>query len=296
MRKVSIMSRTGALILIMLTACSTQSEPTKLSVVASIRPLALMVEQLAGDAVEVNTLLPGNADPHNTALRISERSLLEQADLVVWLGPDFEQFLRKPMASRGAEEQVILANIPELYWPADEVVDDHGHAAPGRDMHLWLNPDNGRAALLAIYDHLLALQPDLQPLLRERLDIALKSLEQTKAQIKQRLQPLAHRGFGVDHNAYGHFVSAFGLRQLAAVNDVPGQRMSAKQRHHLQQQLIEAVCFVVERPTRTNQRLAAAVKLPVVVADPLANNPELKTYSGFLSDLGDAFHRCLAMD
>lgn len=289
-----LLRRAAPLLCTLLAACSTQSEPPGLSVVASIRPLALMVEQLAGDAVQVQTLLPANADPHNMALRISERARLEKADLVVWLGPDFEQFLQKPMADRDAQAQLIIADLRGLAWPAVDADDHHDHhEAHGRDMHLWLDPENAKVAIKAIYHHLIALDPELQPRLKANLAVALEDIEQARQQISQRLQPLAGRGFGVDHNGYGHFVSAFGLHQLAAINEVPGQRMSAKQRHLLQQQLAEAKCLLVEREARSIERLAAAMQLPTVVADPLANDPKHKTYSDFLVDLGDAFYRCL---
>lgn len=281
----------------LLAACSTQSEPAKLSVVASIRPLTLMVEQLAGNLVAVQTLLPANADPHNMALRISDRSRLEQADLVVWLGPEFEQFLLKPMAQRHPQGQLILGNLAQLNWPTEQHNHHHDdHAGEGRDMHLWLDPENAKVVITAIFHSLVVLQPDLSEQLTPRLAEVLRDVERARQQIRQQLNPLATRGFGVDHNAYGHFVAAFGLRQMAAVNEIPGQRMSAKQRHQLHQQLDGAVCFVVEREALPSARLAAALQLPVVIADPLASDPALTTYSEFLLSLGDAFYRCLAGD
>lgn len=275
----------------------------KLSIVTSIQPLNLLVAQLVGDSVEVETLLPANADPHNSALRISERARLEQADLVVWLGPEFERFLEKPMAARADQSQLVLAALPDIHWqsavPASQE-SDHSHAGhqheQGRDMHLWLNPANAQVALRAIYQRLIVLEPELKSTLRPRLDQALRDIEVAGARIEQQLKPMSQRGFGVDHNGYGHFVSAFGLNQLAAINEVPGQRMSAKQRYQLQQQLSGAACLVVEREAQSTQRLASALQLPVILADPLANDPQLQTYSEFLAQLGEAFHRCLSAD
>lgn len=287
-------SRVTLLLCAALMACSTQSESGKLSVVASIRPLTLLTEQLVGDAVQVQTLLPANADPHNMALRVSERARLDEADLVVWLGPDFEQFLQKPMADRDDLKQLRLGELGQITWPSSRNHDHHGHGdQEGRDMHLWLSPDNAKVAIEAIYHRLIILDPSLQARLSVRLDKMLKDIDRTQQRIQQLLQPLSERGFGVDHNGYGHFVSAFGLRQLAAVNDVPGHGMSAKHRHNLQQQLAEAECLLVERKAQSTNRLAAALQLPVVIADPLANDPQLNTYSEFLTSLGNAFYECL---
>lgn len=275
--------------------------PGKLSVVTSIRPLTLLVEQLVGDLVEVETLLPANADPHNLSLRISERARLEQADLVVWLGPDFERFLEKPMATRKSSAQLVLGELDGLRWHSVGVpqsASDHAHSGHshqrGRDMHLWLDPVNAQVALRAIFEHLIVLAPSLEAGLRVRLQSALNDIQNAKTKIAQRLDPLADRGFGVDHNGYGHFVGAFGLNQLAAINEVPGQRMSAKQRHQLHTQLAGASCLLVERQAAPMQRLASALGLALVVADPLANDANLQSYSVFLEQLGEAFYRCLS--
>lgn len=290
---VQLAGRLSWLTIVLLGACSSPAEThSKLTVLASIRPLALMIEQMAGDVVDVQTLLPPNADPHNMALRISDRQRVEAAELVVWLGPDFERFLSGALKSRAAQAQLNLSALDGLHWPASS--HDHYTESHGRDMHLWLDPDNAAVVMRAVQTRLLQLRPDLSDALEQGLQRALAKLKATQQRVQQQLQPHTSQGFGVDHDAYGHFVHAFDLHQLAAVSEVSGQSMSAKQRYQLRQQLEGAQCLLVERITPVNERLAKAFNLPIVVADALAGDQQLKDYSQFLDQLAQAFAQCLS--
>ncbi|MFW5680573.1 MAG: metal ABC transporter solute-binding protein, Zn/Mn family, partial [Pseudomonadota bacterium] len=67
-------------------------------VVTSILPLQSLTAMVMDGIGEPTTLLPAGASPHAYALRPSEAARLERADLVVWVGPDLERFLERPLA------------------------------------------------------------------------------------------------------------------------------------------------------------------------------------------------------
>ena len=73
----------------------------KINVVASIKPLQLVMHELLGDQADVKVLLPAGASPHHYSLKPSEIRSLNQADLIVWVGEDLEQFLAKPIKQSG---------------------------------------------------------------------------------------------------------------------------------------------------------------------------------------------------
>ena len=56
------------------------------TLVASVEPLAKVLRGLYGDQVQVETLLPANQNPHQLALSSRQAMLVQQADLLVWLG------------------------------------------------------------------------------------------------------------------------------------------------------------------------------------------------------------------
>ncbi|WP_018140687.1 zinc ABC transporter substrate-binding protein ZnuA [Thioalkalivibrio sp. ALJ7] len=103
-------------------------------IVATILPIHSIVAALAGDAYEVELLVPANASPHGYSMRPSEARRLQNADMVVWVGPDMETFLERPLRRSGNREIVSLMDDLDLelkptreggVWEHDH--HDHGH-------------------------------------------------------------------------------------------------------------------------------------------------------------------------
>ena len=292
----------------LLQACGRAPQPDdgKPLVVVSIRPLALMVSDLAGDFVTVQSLLPANADPHNFALRVSDMNRLRTADTVVWLGPDLERSLGKAIGQVDAQVQLQLTRLDGITWPVQDEAphpehsdDDHHHEGhdhaehQGRDPHIWLSPQNSLIMMNAVAERLIRLLPEQ----RQQIEAALRD-QQARiavfiAETDAQLAPLRHRGFAVHHDGYRHFVEAFDLRQLAAVSELPESRLSARHLSNLQTLLAGANCLLVDQVSPEVERLAATLRLPMVVADPLASQADTAHYLQFLQGLRQAFARCL---
>ena len=68
-------------------------------VVVSIKPLHSLVSGVMEGVGEPSLLLEGNASVHVYSMRPSEVSMLQQAELFFWIGPQLETFIEKPLAS-----------------------------------------------------------------------------------------------------------------------------------------------------------------------------------------------------
>lgn len=290
----SVLTRLAALVAILICPYAWSDSPDKIRVLCSVRPITLLVSDLvAGLPVEVETLLPANADPHNWSMRISDRQKLETADLVVWLGPNLENFLLKSLAQKQQRQTLELGLIPEMNWPtlANEHHEAHSDHATGKDMHLWLNPSNAAVVIESVAKGLAQIRPELAEPLARRSDHLTQELTELKGNIAIKLAPYQEGGFIAVHDAYGHFVSAFGLHQLSAVNQSSEQRLSAKKRQQLQISARAAKCLMAEQDTPANQRLADSLHLPLKIADGLGRGAV--TYKEFIQSITDAFVDCL---
>ncbi len=259
-----------------------------------------MVEDIAGDRADVQVLLDGAASPHHYSLRISDVRKVQRADLLVWLGPEFERFLTR-LAEGRAERSLTLAQLPGLavgHEPHHTARTDgpaEAHHHHGQDLHLWLSPANGAVMLDAIAQRLSELRPAAAPEFSANLQRAKAGLAAADQSVAARLRPHASHGFGVSHDAFGYFADHFNLTQLAAVSALPDQSLSAKHTMETINRLRDARCLIVEagEPANATARLQQLVKLPIVKADPLALNPEIKTYAELILDLGRSFEECL---
>ena len=87
-----------AMVLVTLPA-SASSQP---AVLASIKPVAMLIKAVVGDQLAVDVLLGANISPHDYTLKFSDIRKVRNADLVVWVGPELEgvlvntyEFIRK---------------------------------------------------------------------------------------------------------------------------------------------------------------------------------------------------------
>lgn len=109
-------------------------------VVASLAPLHSLAASVMADVAEPELLLPAGASPHAYSLRPSEAERLRRADLVIWVGPELERFLERPLRTLAADaERMALIKLDGLtlldtreggQWDAHHDHDhdhDHGH-------------------------------------------------------------------------------------------------------------------------------------------------------------------------
>ena len=81
-------------------------------VVVSIKPLHSLVSGVMEGVGEPSLLLEGNASVHIYSMRPSEVSMLQQAEVFFWVGPQLETFLEKPLAS--LTHSMILVEMIEI--------------------------------------------------------------------------------------------------------------------------------------------------------------------------------------
>ncbi|MDP5210820.1 metal ABC transporter solute-binding protein, Zn/Mn family [Microbulbifer sp. 2205BS26-8] len=170
----------------------------------SVRPLALLAQEITKDDVPLRILIEGR-DPHHYAPSIPERAALERALLVVWLGPQMEGVLARQMASLPAERQLpLLANSVYEYQGASDA-----------DMHLWLRPRNAAIAAAQIAERLAQLRPQSAELYRSRARDFSRSMANLQKVLDRALWGYRNVPIVVTHDAYGHFFGSAGIETRA---------------------------------------------------------------------------------
>ncbi|KFK94415.1 MULTISPECIES: zinc ABC transporter substrate-binding protein ZnuA [unclassified Serratia (in: enterobacteria)] len=280
------------------------------AVVTSIRPLGFIASAIADGVTSTEVLLPDGASPHDFALRPSDIQRLREAELVVWVGPDLEAFLAKPLTQVAANKQLSiaeLASVQPLLMKGDDD-DEHEHSAneSGHDhhhgeynMHVWLSPEVAKVTAIAIHDRLLELMPQK----KDKLDANLRQFEdqlaQTDKNLVKMLTPVQGRGYFVFHDAYGYFEKHFGLSPLGHFTVNPEIQPGAQRLHQIRTQLVEqkAVCVFAEpqfRPAVINA-VAKGTKVRSGTLDPLGSGIALgkDSYGDFLTALSNQYVSCL---
>jgi zinc transport system substrate-binding protein len=262
-------------------------------VVATIRPLALIAQDVLGERAEVRQLLPDNTSPHSHALRISERRLLAEAGLVLRVGPELETFLVD--ALRGVEPARLLtaAELAGIHWPGAP----DGRPREGRDQHLWLDPRNAVVIARALVARLTAAGA-VDAATVVSLAAFETRLAELAAELEAALAPVRSRPFAGDHDAFGHFAARFGLVPAGYLNDAAGHAVGARSGAELLAR-DDIHCLVAEPGARLAQlrNIAARWDARLVVIDPLGGavpGGDGRGYERLLRSIAESFAEFLA--
>ena len=105
---------------------SAEAEP---KVVTSIKPIHSLVSYVMDGVGRPDLLVDGSSSPHTFQLKPSHATMLQEADIVFWIGEGLESFLETPLDSIGANaKRVTLMDsdqIELLKFREKNVFDDH---------------------------------------------------------------------------------------------------------------------------------------------------------------------------
>jgi len=302
----------GALLCLCLSVYGTV-EARSLRVVTSILPVHALVASVMQGLGEPLLLLSGGASPHHYALKPSQASALQAADVVFWVGPDLENFLLKPVQTIVAPgASVALADTSGLTrYPYRDLADDlkwnanthrHSHASQGMDPHLWLDPHNAIVWLREIAEQLARRDPENRSRYELNAQQMIDQIEQKSAEITSRLAGLETRPFVVFHDGYRYFEERFGMQAAGSITLSPELQPSAERIQRVSRLIRQskAVCIFSEPqfPTKLVQTVTNGLPIRREVLDPLGTNIAAGSslYLELLERMTTSFEACLRGD
>ncbi|WP_374636905.1 zinc ABC transporter substrate-binding protein [Paracoccus sp. (in: a-proteobacteria)] len=235
-------------------ACALPAHAEAPRVVTDLPAVAALVQQVMGDLGQPETLLGAGSDAHDYQLRPSQARSLQQADMLIWIGPEMTPWLERAATGLGGTmTSLALLDLPgthlqdfgadaahdhahehgheggdeddhaegkaghgDGHGDGDEASDGHDHS--GLDPHAWLDPGNARLWLDAIAAALAQRDPEHATTYAANATKARDDLAALDGELAAQLAPLAQKPFVVFHDAYGYFTSHFGLTPAIAVS------------------------------------------------------------------------------
>ena len=106
----------------------------EVKVVASIKPIHSLVSYVMDGVGKPDVIVDGYNSPHGFSLKPSHAKMIENADLIIWVGEDLEAFLEKPLntiAKKAINIEIMdLSGVKKLKFREKNIFeghDDHGH-------------------------------------------------------------------------------------------------------------------------------------------------------------------------
>ena len=116
------------------------SAKAEVDVVTTIKPLHSLVSSVMKGIGEPSLIIEGTNNPHTFVFKPSHAEMIENADIIFWIGEDLEAFMEKPLDSLAKNAKTIafmdLASIEKLKFREQNIFDDHDdHGHDDHDDH-----------------------------------------------------------------------------------------------------------------------------------------------------------------
>jgi len=259
-----------------------------LRVAASIAPLHSLVASVMKGTGQPDLIMRQNVSPHSYQLTPSKASLLSRADLVFWIGKDFERSLSKIISA--LPETVTNTALGEMRCTA---------AAGARDLHIWLDPVIAICMVKQIRSSLAKLDAKNSETYRQNADLLIRRLKALDNELKARLLPLKGKRYLVFHDAYAYFEKRYGLKSAGFFRTLPGRLPGAGHIVKLRQRIAagKIECIFTE-PEFIPAQVRAVIRetgLKTGVLDPLGSHltPGPDQYFKLMRNLAASLQNCL---
>ena len=302
------------------------SANAEVKVVASIKPIHSLASYLMDGIGKPDLIVDGYASPHGFAMKPSHAKMLQEADIIFWVGEDLENFLVKPLSSIAKKAEKIelmeIKGLEVLKFRERNIFDDHdhdehghddhgkkeddhdehghddheGHAHGEFDPHIWLDPVNAKVILKEMAEHLIENDEKNSATYKKNLAKALKDIDKlikdTKSELNKSVASI------VFHDAYQYFEERFNVNILGAftVNTdlMPGAEQLAEIREIIEHDKVACVFSEPQFNPDIIKAVAKDMDIKTGVVDPLGAtlNPGKDLYFDLIRNMSASFKNC----
>ena len=247
-------------------------------VAVSIKPIHSLVASVMKGIAEPQLILKGAGSPHTYQMKPADAELLQNAEVVFWVGPELEKFLEKPIGSLSSDARTVeledtpgLLRLPMREGGAFETHDhgdesheaEDGHAHEGHtheaeghsdhdheasDAHVWLSTANAKMLAKAIAAALGEADPANAPRYNANLAVLDDKLDALSAELKATVAPVKDKPIVVFHDAYQYFEKEAGIRVVGSITVSPETLPGAARISEIHEKLkaLDASCVFAE--------------------------------------------------
>ena len=203
-----------AAIVLILPACSdpastARNQPVRVLAVETF--LADIAQNIAGERVKIETLMPLGLDPHTYQPTPQDVARIADSQLLIVNGAGFEEWLAKTLENAGGKQTVIeaAAGLSSRKATQGEILDPD-HAG---DPHFWLDPNHVIKYAENIRDGLIAADPDGKAIYTQNTLQYIAQLKELDQWIRTQvaLIPSEKRLLVTNHESFGYFADRYGF-------------------------------------------------------------------------------------
>lgn len=231
----------------------------KVRIVTTSADLKSLVEAVAGDRAEVESLTAPEQDPHSVEVKPTQLARLRSAALIVKIGLDHEPWLVRvpardvPVVDASKSVRLLQTEIPRLR------VERKAHVHAFGNTHYWLDPRNAQPITGSILAALVALRPSERAVFEANRDAFLSRLNERITAWEETLKRFRGIKVVVVHDSWAYFAERFGLQIVAAAEPHPGIPPSPAELAMLLQRMRESNVRILIADPHSNPALVRQI-------------------------------------
>ncbi len=257
--------------------CSPSTSTGKPIVLCSIFAYYDAARAIAGDKLEVRILIPASTSPHEYETTAADKLSAFQSALYIKNGLGLDDHFDKLVKETKARTLCISDRIPqELLLKTQEVSLETVPAKPGEILnnpHIWLDPRIQMKAAEIIRDALIELAPADKAILEQNAQQYLAGLAQLDRDFTAAAAGFKTRDFIGFHGAYAYLAQRYGLRQIASIEEIPGNGLSPAQTlkviNLIKQHQIKYIALENALPEQSSAVIVRETGVHTIVLQPL---------------------------
>jgi zinc transport system substrate-binding protein len=269
----------------------------KLRVIASIYPVADMVQQVGGDHVDVTFVLPAGASPHTFEPKPSLVKKISSARIFFRIGAGLEFWAEKfiDLAGPGLTTIVLSEGVSLIHTAGhhheNKTGDPHdgsyisNHESRVANPHIWLDPAIAKSMVNKITAVLCEVDHQHLTYYKLRGQNYLNDMDKLDRLIKVKVAKFNTKKYVSFHASWVYFARHYGLEPVGIIEASPGRNPTPIQIKNIVAMIkrdhIRAVFAEPQLNPRAAEVIAREAAVNVLLLDPLGG-PNLKGRSTYI--------------
>lgn len=263
----------ASILILFSVGCSQETQnDNKINIAVSIVPEETFVKKVAGDLVDVITLIPPGNSPANYQPSTKEMMELSDAKIYFSIGVEAEKANILPKV-KDFNEDVKIIDLQQLIGDNDllNYFDDEKTSV---DPHIWLSPQRVIIMVEKIAEELSLIDPDNKEVYLINSKDYIAELTKIDEEIKNNLSEFIGETFLIYHGAYGYFASDYNINMLAV--EEQGKPSSVQEMQSIidfaKENGYKYIFYQAEFSDTQAQTIAKEINGKAIKVDPLSAN------------------------
>jgi zinc transport system substrate-binding protein len=251
------------------------------NIVVSIKPIHSIVSALTQGITTPKLLLKTNQSVHNFHLKPSQLSLMDQADLIISIHPDFEAGLTKALSRIDSGKQFIVDK--------KNTTNHHG----------WLDISSIQVFANALTNELIQIDKANTNIYKKNLTTLNNQLDQLKQNITQQLSTYNTTQIAVFSNTFAYFIKSNNLQNPIVITKSHGDRLSIlkilKAKKAMKENQTKCLLSTIEIPNKRINVLTEGLDINTASIDITGFNIEQgsRHYFDLMNNITNQVDQCL---